>query len=80
MLAFVRWPGVIKPGTIVNAVMSHEDWLPTFLAAAGEPDVKQRLLRGYKAGDKTFKNHRDSYNFMPFFKGETAKTPRREFF
>ena len=80
VLAFVRWPGVIKPGTIVNAVMSHEDWLPTFLAAAGEPDVKQQLLRGYKAGDKTFKNHLDGYNFMPFFKGETAKAPRREFF
>ncbi len=60
--------------------MSHEDWLPTFLAAAGEPDVKQQLLRGYKAGDKTFKNHLDGYNFMPFFKGETAKAPRREFF
>jgi len=63
--AFVRWPGVIKPGPVVNAVMSHEDWLPTFLAAAGVPDINQQLLRGYKAGDKTFKNHLDGYNFMP---------------
>jgi arylsulfatase A-like enzyme len=78
--AFVRWPGVIKPEPVVNAVMSHEDWLPTFLAAAGVPDIKQQLLRGYKVGDKTFKNHLDGYNFMPFFKGETAKAPRREVF
>jgi arylsulfatase A-like enzyme len=75
-----RWPGVIKPGTIVNAIMSHEDWLPTFLAAAGDPDVKEKLLKGMKAGDKTFKTHLDGYNFMPFFKGEMDKGPRREIF
>jgi arylsulfatase A-like enzyme len=78
--AFVRWPGVIKPGTVVNAVMSHEDWLPTLLAAAGVPDIKQQLLRGYKAGDKTFKNRLDGYNFLPFFTGEADKGRRREFF
>jgi arylsulfatase A-like enzyme len=78
--AFVRWPGVIKPGTVVNAVMSHEDWLPTLLAAAGVPDIRQQLLRGYKAGDKTFKNRLDGYNFLPFFTGEADKGPRREFF
>ena len=75
-----RWPGVIKPGIIVNDTMSHEDWLPTFLAAAGNPDVKEQLLKGLKAGDKTFKVHLDSYNFMPFFKGEVDKGPRREIF
>jgi arylsulfatase len=75
-----RWPGVIKPGTIVNDIMSQEDWLPTFLAAAGDPDVKEKLLKGMKAGDKTFKTHLDGYNFMPFFKGEQAKGPRREIF
>jgi arylsulfatase A-like enzyme len=75
-----RWPGVIKPGTIVNDVMSNEDWLPTFLAAAGDPDVKEKLVKGTKAGDKTFKVHLDGYNFMPFFKGEQAKGPRREIF
>jgi len=73
-----RWPGVIKPGTVVNDIMSHEDWLPTFLAAAGDPAVKEKLLNGMAAGDKTFKNHLDGYNFMPLFKGEVAKGPRRE--
>ena len=76
----VRWPGVIKPGTIINDIMSHEDWLPTFLAAAGDPDVKTKLLTGLKAGDKTFKVHLDGYNFLPFFKGEVASGPRHEIF
>jgi arylsulfatase A-like enzyme len=75
-----RWPGVIKPGIIINEIMAAEDWLPTLLAAAGEPDIKQKLLTGYKAGDKTFKNHLDGYNFTPFFKGEVAEGPRHEFF
>jgi len=75
-----RWPGVIKPGTIVNDIMSHEDWMPTFVAAAGDPDVKTKLLTGYKAGNKTLKNHLDGYNFMPFFKGEVAESPRHEIF
>jgi arylsulfatase A-like enzyme len=78
--AVVRWPGVIKPGTIINDIMSNEDWLPTFLAAAGDPEVKTKLLTGMKVGDKTFKNHLDGYNFMPFFKGAVAKGPRREIF
>jgi arylsulfatase len=75
-----KWPGVIKPGIIINEIMAAEDWLPTLLAAAGEPDIKQKLLTGYTAGDKTFKNHLDGYNFMPFFKGEVEEGPRREFF
>jgi arylsulfatase A-like enzyme len=75
-----RWPGVIKPGSIVNDTMSHEDWLPTFLAAAGSPDLKEKLLQGMKVGDKTFKTHLDGYNFMPFFKGGVAQGPRREIF
>jgi arylsulfatase len=76
----VRWPGVVKPGTIYNDIISQEDWMPTFLAAAGDPDVKSKLLKGMKAGDKTFKNHLDGYNFMPFFKGQEAKGPRQEIF
>jgi arylsulfatase A-like enzyme len=76
----VKWPGVIKPNTIINDIMAMEDWMPTLLAAAGEPDVKEKLLKGYQAGDKTFKNHLDGYNFMPFFKGEDAAGPRHEFF
>jgi arylsulfatase len=59
---------------------SGEDFLPTFLAAAGEPDVKGKLLNGMKVGDKTFKTHLDGYNFLPFFKGEVAEGPRKEFF
>ncbi len=78
--ALARWPGVIKPGTIVNDIMSHEDWLPTLLAAAGDPEMKQKLLKGMTVGEKTFKTHLDGYNFMPFFKGEVATGPRREFF
>ena len=76
----VKWPGVIKPNTIVNDIMAHEDWLPTLVAAAGESGVKEKLLTGYKAGNKTFKNHLDGYNFLPYFKGEVAEGPRHEFF
>jgi arylsulfatase len=78
--AVARWPGVIKPGTIVNDIMSHEDWLPTFLAAAGDSDVTSKLLTGLKAGSKTFKSHLDGYNFEPFFKGAVASGPRHEIF
>jgi arylsulfatase len=75
-----RWPGTIKPGTIVNEIFASEDWMPTLLAGAGDPDVKEKLLQGMKVGDKTFKNHLDGYSFVPFFKGESAKGPRHEFF
>jgi hypothetical protein len=64
----------------MNDIMAAEDWLPTLVAAAGEPEIKEKLLTGYKAGDKTFKNHLDGYNFLPFFKGEVAEGPRHEFF
>jgi arylsulfatase A-like enzyme len=75
-----KWPGVIKPGTIVNDIMAMEDWLPTLLAAAGDPDIKDKLQKGLKVGDKTFKTHLDGYNFMPYFKGEVPAGPRHEFF
>jgi arylsulfatase A-like enzyme len=75
-----KWPGVIEPGVIVNEIMAHEDWLPTILAAAGEPSIKEKLLTGHEAGDKTFKNHLDGYDFTPYFKGDVAEGPRREFF
>lgn len=78
--AVVRWPGVIKPGTVINEITSAEDWLPTLLAAAGVPDVKQRLLKGYQAGAKTFKVHVDGYNLLPALKGEAKEWPRKEFF
>ena len=78
--ALARWPGVLKPGAVHNEVMATEDWMPTLVAAAGEPDVVQKLLKGYAVGDKTFKNHLDGYNFVPFFKGQAEKPPRREIF
>ena len=71
----VRWPGTIKPGTIYNEIMSQEDWMPTLLAAAGVPDVKEKLKKGYKANGKTFKVHLDGYNFLPFFKGRGQGKP-----
>ena len=76
----VRWPGVIKPGTVINNVMSQQDWMPTILAAAGDPNVKEDLLKGRKANGKDFKVHLDGYNFLPFFKGEVAESPRKEIF
>ena len=72
----VRWPGVIKPGTIINDIMSQEDWMPTFLAAAGDPDIVAKLRAGYEVGGKTFKVHADGTNFLPFLKGEVKKFPR----
>jgi arylsulfatase len=75
----IRWPGVIKPGTEINGVVSHEDWVPTFVAAAGEPNVKEKLLTGYAAAGKTFKNHLDGYNLTDYLAGK-AEDPRKEFF
>ena len=66
----VRWPGVIKPGTVINDIFSHEDWMPTLLAAAGDPDVKEKLLKGAQFGDKTFKVHIDGYNQMELLSGK----------
>jgi arylsulfatase len=76
----VRWPGQIAAGTVSNEIMSHLDWLPTFLAAAGEPDIKEKLKQGHQAGDKTFKVHLDGYNFLPYLTGQEEKGPRVEFF
>ena len=77
--ALIRWPGVLKPGTISNEIFSHTDMLPTMLAAAGEPDVVEKLKKGYKAGNKTFKVFIDGYNLLPFFKGEAKENPRKGF-
>lgn len=76
---FLRWPGVIKPGTINNDIFSHEDMLPTILAATGVTDVKEQLLKGMKVGDKTFKVHLDGYNQLDALAGK-AENPRKEFF
>ena len=77
--AFIRWPGVIKPGTVSNEIFSHTDVLPTLVAAAGEPDIVEKLKKGYKAGNKTFKVYIDGFNLMPFFRGEVKKNPRPGF-
>jgi len=74
----IRWPGVLKPGTVVNEVGAHEDMMPTLLAAAGEPAVKEKLLSGYRAIDRDYKVHLDGYNLLPALKGE-APWPRKEF-
>ncbi len=75
----VRWPGLIKPGTEINDIVSHEDWLPTLLAAAGQATVKEQLLTGLTAAGATYKVHLDGYNLMPALKGEAKEWPRREF-
>ena len=75
----IRWPGVIKPGTVLNDVFAHEDMLPTLLAAAGEPDVKGKLLKGMPAGGRTFKVHLDGYDITGALAGRSA-SPRHEFF
>ena len=76
--AAIRWPGVIKPGTIINEIGSHEDMLTTLLAAAGEPDVKDKLLKGHKAIGRDYKVYLDGYDLGPALKGEAA-WPRVEF-
>ena len=75
----IRWPGVIKPGTVDNNIYAMEDMLPTLVAAAGVPDAKEQLLKGTKVGDKTFKVHLDGYNITDSLAGK-AEDPRKEFF
>ena len=75
----IRWPGVIKPGTVSNEIFSHQDMLPTILAAAGDPDVVEKCKKGYKCGNKTFKVHLDGYNLMPHLKGDVKENPRPAF-
>ncbi|NEU09627.1 arylsulfatase [Flavihumibacter sp. R14] len=75
----IRWPGVIQPGQVINEICAHEDLIPTFAAAAGDPDLVEKAKKGFKANGKDFKVHLDGYNLMPFFKGEESESPRREF-
>jgi arylsulfatase len=76
----VRWPGHIKPGTVCNELFSSLDWAPTLLAAAGEPDVKGKMLKGYDAAGKNFKLHLDGFNQLPLLTGQTDKSARKAFF
>ena len=72
----IRWPGRIPAGVVSNDIIQHHDWLPTFLAAAGDPDIVDKLKAGHSAGDKTFKVHIDGYNLLPYLTGQTAAWPR----
>jgi arylsulfatase A-like enzyme len=78
--AFIRWPGKIKAGLVLNGIVSHQDMLPTLLAVAGEPDINQKLLNGYKVGDKTFKVCIDGINQLPYLTGQVKESPREYFF
>jgi arylsulfatase len=76
----VRWAGKIAPGQVYNGIVSHLDWLPTLLAAAGEPNIKEKLLKGHQVGSKTFKIHLDGYNQLDYWTGKTDTSARKEFF
>jgi arylsulfatase len=76
----VRWPARIKPGQVSNEIIAHEDWMPTLLAAAGNGNVKEALLKGRKVNGRSVKVHLDGYNLLPMFTGEVEKSPREEFF
>jgi len=76
----IRWPGHIAPGQVSNEIVSGLDWLPTLMAATGEPDVKGKLLAGYTVGGKAFNVHIDGYNQLPYLIGQETKSPRRAFF
>jgi arylsulfatase len=76
----LRWPGKIPAGSVSNDIVSHHDWLPTFLAAAGVPDIKERLLTGHQAADKSFKVHLDGFNLIPHLTGADPQHPRSGFF
>ena len=77
--AFVRWPGHFPAGTTLNGIVSHEDWLPTFAAAAGMPDIKEQLLKGDTFNGRTYKNHIDGYNMLDYLSGKAKESPRNEF-
>jgi len=75
----IRWPNKIPAGVVSNDIVQHHDWLPTFLAMAGEPDIVEKCKKGHKAGDKTFKVHIDGYNLLPFLTTEGVRSPRKGF-
>jgi len=77
--AMVRWPGLIEPGSVSNDIMHHMDWLPTFVAAAGNDNIKEELKDGFEAIGRDYKVHLDGYNFMPYFAGE-EEPQRHEIF
>lgn len=77
--AMVRWPGKIPAGQVINDIMSHEDWVPTLMAAAGRPDIANELKAGASINGRHYRNHLDGYNFLPFLKGDSPRGPRNSF-
>jgi len=75
----IRWPGRIQPGSVSNDIVSGLDWLPTLMAAAGDPEIKDKLLKGYQVGSKTAKVHLDGYNQLPYLTGQQPNSARKEF-
>jgi arylsulfatase len=77
--AFVRWPGKFPAGETLNGIVAHEDWLPTFAAIAGAPDVKEKLLKGVSLNGRSYKNYIDGYNLLDYLSGKVKESPRKEF-
>ena len=78
--AMIRWPGKIPAGTILNDMMSHEDWVPTLMTAAGRPTVTEELKAGVNINGRDYHNHLDGYDFLPYLTGEAARGPRNTFY
>ncbi len=76
---FVRWPGHFPAGMTLNGIVAHEDWLPTFAAVAGAPDIKDKLLKGVELNGRTYKNYIDGYNQLDYLSGKAKESPRNEF-
>ncbi|MEZ5276096.1 MAG: arylsulfatase [Opitutaceae bacterium] len=77
--AFVRWPGHFPAGVTLNGIVSHEDWLPTFAAIAGNPEIKNQLLKGVDLNGRHYRNYIDGYNQLDYLTGKVAESPRHEF-
>ena len=76
---FVRWPGKFPAGETLNGIVSHEDWLPTFAAVAGAPDINEKLKAGVELNGRSYKNHVDGYNMLDYLSGKAKDSPRHEF-
>jgi arylsulfatase len=77
---FIKWPGNFPAGTTLNGIVSHEDWLSTFAAVAGAPDIKEKLLKGgVELNGRAYKNHVDGYNMLDYLSGKAKESPRNEF-
>lgn len=77
--AFARWPGKFQKGVTLNGIISHEDWLPTFAAAAGATEIKQKLKKGVELNGRKYRNYIDGYNMLDYFSGKSKESPRKEF-